>query len=306
MILAAVYFFYVQFKSNADALRAYDFSLNAGYLLVSFVLGSLSLMVGPVVWRMFVNDSLQHKLNFAEGYALYCVSAMFKYIPGKIWTYAAQIALMSSKGISKVVLFYINLVSFLCMFFIAGIISLYYYLFHIKQVGWETAALIFALVILADFSFIVWNNTIINYLIRPVNRLLKLDIKPIKTRNIILVYTQIFYLAACAMLGVALFFLGRGINIELSFSHIVAFMATVSLSLVLSLLAFFTVGGLGVREGTMYFMLKQFSNIEAALILPVVARLLTFVAELFMLTIAIAIGFRHGYFSGLGKTINGG
>ena len=53
-------------------------------------------------------------------------------------------------------------------------------------------------------------------------------------------------------------------------------------------------------------MLKQFSNIEAALILPVVARLLTFVAELVMVTIAIAIGFRYGYFSGLGKTINGG
>lgn len=63
---------------------------------------------------------------------------------------------------------------------------------------------------------------------------------------------------------------------------------------------------LGVRERAMYFMLKQFSNIEMALILLVVARFLTILAELIMLTIAIIIGVRYGYFSGLGKTINSG
>lgn len=306
VLAAAAYFFYVQFKDNADALNAYDFSLNIGYVCISLMLGSISLMVGPIVWRMFVNDYLRNKLNFAEGYVLYCASAMFKYVPGKIWTYAAQIALMSSKGISKVVLFYINLVSVLCMFFVSAIISLFYYLFYVNVTTWAMALLIFGLVILVDFIFIAWHNTIINYLIRPVNNLIKLEIKPIKTRNMILVYTQLFYLAACAMLGMSLFFLGLGINMEMSFSNIFAFVATISISMILSLLAFFTVGGLGVREGAMYFMLKQFSNIETALILPVVARFLTILGELIMLTIAIIIGIRYGYFAGLGKTINRG
>ena len=100
VVAAAVYFFYLQFKNNADALSAYHFSFNPYYIFIAIIFGSIALLIGPLVWRIYINSYISDKLNFAESYALYCTSAMFKYIPGKIWTYAAQIALMSSKGIS--------------------------------------------------------------------------------------------------------------------------------------------------------------------------------------------------------------
>jgi hypothetical protein len=306
VVAAAVYFFYLQFKSNADVIKNYDFSLNFYYIGVSIMSGVFALLIGPVVWRMFVNDYIEKKLNHSESFALYCTSAMFKYIPGKIWTYAAQIALLSSKGISKVALLYINLVSFICLFFVAIVIFLYYYFFYVKIATFPIAVLILSLIVIADVIFIVWNHTIINYLMIPVNRLFRLDIKPIRTRKMIFVYTQMYYFLACILLGAALYFLALGINIQMSFSNMFAVMATIAASAILSLVAFFTVGGLGVREGTMYFMLKQFSNIEAALILPVVARFLTIIVELVIAIIAIIIGIRYGYFSGLGKTMKGG
>jgi hypothetical protein len=110
------------------------------------------------------------------------------------------------------------------------------------------------------------------------------------------------YFLACIFLGIALYFLAKGMNMEVPFTNIFAIMATISISLILGLIAFFSVGGLGVREGMMFLMLKQFSNIEVALILPVVARMLTIIVELSMLIIAIIIGMKYGYFHELIKS----
>jgi len=301
VVIAAVCFFYLQFKKNAEAISAFHFSVDLYYLFISIISGSFALLIGPIVWRIFVNNYLQKKLSFSEGFTFYCTSTMFKYVPGKIWTYAAQIALMSSKGISIAVLIYINLASFICLAFVSAAYALYYYLFCLKIVTWEISVLIFILFIFLDFVFIIWNNSIINYLIIPINRVFKVKIEPIKTKIIIFIYAQIFYFLVYIFLGIAMYFLAKGMNMEIPFANIFAIMATISVALILGLTAFFSMGGLGVREGAMFFMLKQFSSIGAALILPVAARLLITVVELFMVGIAIIIGVKYGHFPKLAK-----
>ena len=302
VVVAVGYFFCLEFKKNADVINASHFNVYPYYIFISLILGSFALLSGPLVWRMYVNNYLHEKLSFSEGFGLYCTSAMFKYIPGKVWTYAAQIALMSSKQISNTVLIYINLVSFICLAFVSAIYTLYYYLFCLQIVTWKISVLIFILLIVLDFAFIIWNNTIINYLIIPVNSLFKMGIQPIQTRRIFFVYAQIIYFVAYIFLGAAMCFLAKGINMEIPFNNIFAVIATIAVSLVSGLLAFFSIGGLGVREGAMFFMLKQFSTMEIALIIPVAARLLAIIVELFMAIIAIIIGIKYGYFSKLVKT----
>ena len=301
VIAAAVYFFYLQFKKNADAIGAWKFSINPLEMSLAVIFGSCALLVGPLVWRLFVNSYLKKKLNYTESFVLYCTSAMFKYIPGKIWTYAAQIALLSSKGISKVALLYINLVSFICLLFVAVPFFLYYYFIYVQEMSLGATLLILTLFMLMDVVFIIANHTIVNYLIRPINRLFKLNIKPIRTDKIIFVYVQMLYSLACVLLGIALYFLARGVNMPLPFSQIIAMMATICVSLSLGWLAFFTVGGLGVREGAMCFMLKQFSNIEGVLILPVHSRFLIPLVALLMAVTAIIIGLKYGYFHDIEK-----
>jgi glycosyltransferase 2 family protein len=302
VMVAAVYFFYLQFKRNADAISTFHFNIDLYYIFVSIIIGSFALLSGPIVWRMYVNNYLQNKLSYSEGYALYCTSTMFKYIPGKVWTYAAQIALMSSKEISNAAVIYINLASFICLLFVSAAYALYYYLFYLQLVTWGNAVLIVILLMMLDFIFIIWNNSIINSLIRPVNRVFKVEIQPIKTKRNIFIYTQVIYLFAYFFLGVALYFLARGINMEMPFANIFAVMATISISAIAGYLAFFSMGGLGVREGAMFFMLKQFSSIEIALILPIAARLLMTVVELFMGIIGIIMGIKCGYFPDLSKS----
>jgi len=297
VVIAAAYFFYLQFKNNADVISAYHFTIKPYYLLISFVLGSAALLCGPIVWRLFVNSYLDKRLNYAEGFSLYCVSAMFKYIPGKIWTYAAQIALMSSKGTSKVVLIYINIVGFICLFFDASMLFVYYYFFYMKQATFGLSVVVLSFLLLADVVFIIWSNSILNYLIIRLRRVFKIELQPINTKRSIFIYAQVIYFFAFIIFGLAFYFLGLGINIEIPFSNIVAVVAAIIMSVIIGLMAFFSIGGLGVREGTMFFLLKQFSSIEAAVILPILGRLLIITAELLLLMMAVIIGVKFGYFN---------
>lgn len=294
--LAVGYFFYLEFQKNADALRRAELSVSPGYLSAAVLLGAAAYLIGPFIWRNYVNCYVSRKLTFLESLALYNTSAMFKYVPGKIWTYAAQIALMSERGIPAAVLIYINIVCFICLGFVGVMVASGYYLFSEKILPKAVSALIFASIIGLDAVFIVWHTKILNYLIAFFNRLFSRDIKPINLQRRLFVHTQALYLIACVLLGVALYFLARGLHINLSFAKIFAVMATVSVSAIAGYLAFFTMGGLGVREGTMFFLLKQFSTVQAALILPLVARLLTVAVELAMGLLGAVIGVKYHYF----------
>lgn len=294
--LAVGYFFYREFQKNAEAVHWKGLAIHPGYLAAAVLLGVMAYLIGPFIWRIYVNRHVNRKLTFMESLAFYNTSALFKYVPGKIWTYAAQITLMSERGISAAMLIYINIVCFACLAFVGVLVALSYALFGLKIWPAGMSVLIFSGMIGLDAVFILWHTKILNGLIAFFNRLFSYDIEPIHINRMLFVHTQALYLVACVSLGAALYCLARGLHLDLPFSKIFAMMATVSVSAIASYLAFFTMGGLGVREGTMFVLLKQFSNIQAALILPLVARLLTIGVELFMGLLGLVIGLKYGYF----------
>jgi glycosyltransferase 2 family protein len=301
IIVATVYFFYQEFKNNADALSKYNFAIYPLYIFMSMILGTSGFLIGPVVWKICVNNYIQKKLNLQESVALYNTSALFKYVPGKIWTYAAQMTLLSSRGISNAAVVYINLISFVCFSFVSMANAFFYYLFCLKVTPWGISVLIFILFMALDFIFIIWNTSIINFLIIPLGRMFKIEIEPIKMKKRIFVYIQLLYFLAYAYLGVAMYFLAKGIGMNIPFVNIFAITATISVSSILGMIAFFSPGGLGVREGMMFMMFKQFSSIEVALILPIAARLLSILCDLLLGGVGIYVGMKYGYFPELNK-----
>lgn len=301
IIITVAVFFYLEFKKNADVISAFHFHINIYCLIAAAILGSMALIIGPFIWRGFVNDYLHKKLNFREAVAFYNTAALFKYIPGKIWNYAAQIALMSSKGISNTALIYINLVYFICFAFVSFIYASGYFLFYTRTLTGGIYVLFFMMLIVLDFIFIIRNAPIMNYFIIPLNRFLKMEIQPVKIKKLIFAYTQLLQFVGYLLIGTAMYFLARGIGLEVPFNKMFAILATITLAGVLGSLAFFSPGGLGVREGVMFIMLKQFTGIETALILPVAARLFYIIIELIMGIIGIIIGWKYNYFPDLTK-----
>jgi hypothetical protein len=69
-----------------------------------------------------------------------------------------------------------------------------------------------------------------------------------------------------------------------------------SIAWIVGYLSALTPGGIGVREGLMFLMLGRVSTPEAAVILPIVSRLLYLVVEVLLGAVGLVIGMRRKLF----------
>ena len=295
-ITAMVYFFYDQFKRNWDSIQAYHFSLNGYYLAAAFAAMLIAFLMDTYIWQICMNHYLNKKLGFLESIAFLNTSNLFKYIPGRLWAYTVQIALMAKKNIAKSLVLYVNFVCLLCVIIVSTIYGLYYLLFYLKILPMRISILLFGFLILVDFAFIMWNTSVINWLIIKINKFFMRDIQPIKIEKWLILYIQFLYLVAWIPPGIGAYFLAKGIGLAVASSDMFALISSMSVSWIIGYIAIFTPGGLGVREGIMFLMLKQFSNVKTALFLPLATRLIYIIVELLLGITGILIGMKYGYF----------
>jgi uncharacterized membrane protein YbhN (UPF0104 family) len=295
-ITAMVYFFYDQFKRNWDSIQAYHFSLNGYYLAAAFAAMLIAFLMDTYIWQICMNHYLNKKLGFLESIAFLNTSNLFKYIPGKLWVYTVQIALMTKKNIAKSLVLYVNFVCLLCVIIVSTIYGLYYLFFCLKILPMRISILLFGFLILVDFAFIMWNTSVINWLIIKINKFFKREILPIKIEKWLILYIQFLYLVAWIPPGIGAYFLAKGIGLAVASSDMFALISSMSVSWIIGYIAIFTPGGLGVREGIMFLMLKQFSNVKTALFLPLATRLIYIIVELLLGITGILIGMKYGYF----------
>jgi len=295
-ITAMVYFFYDQFKRNWDSIKTYHFAINYYYLIASIFVMTIGFLMETYIWQICMNHYLKNKLGFLESIAFVNTSNLFKYIPGRLWAYTVQIALMAKKNIAKSLVLYVNFVCLLCVIIVSTIYGLYYLLFYLKILPMPISILLFGFLILADFAFIMWNTNIINWLIIKINKFFMREIQPIKIEKWLILYIQFLYLIAWIPPGISAYFLAKGIGLDVAFSDVLALVSSMSVSWIIGYIAIFTPSGLGVREGIMFLMLKQFSNVKTALILPLATRLVCIIIELLLGIIGILLGMKYGYF----------
>jgi glycosyltransferase 2 family protein len=296
VIAAVVYFFYNQFKRNWDAMRAYHVAINFRYIVASIFVMMIGFLMETYIWQICMNHYLTKKLAFWESITFVNISNLFKYIPGRFWAYTVQISLMSKKNIAKSLVLYVNFVCLLCVTMVSTIYGLYYLLFYLKVFPMLISILLFGLLILVDLAFIMWNTRVINWLIIIINTFFKREIQPINIEKWLILYIQFLYLIAWIPPGISAYFLAKGIGLDVAFTDVFAFVSSMSVSWIIGYIAIFTPGGLGVREGIMFLMLKQFSNVNTALILPIAMRLIYIFMELLLGIVGILVGMKYGYF----------
>ena len=280
VIVAVGYFFYGQFKRNWDAIRSYHFAINFYYIIASIFVMTIGFLMETYIWQICMNHYLKKKLGFLESIAFVNTSNLFKYIPGRLWAYTVQISLLAKKDIAKSLVLYVNFVCFLCVIMVSTIYGLYYLLFYLKILPMPISILLFGLLILVDFAIIIWNTSVINWLIIKINKFFKREVQPIKIEKWLILYIQFLYLVAWIPTGIAAYFLAKGIGLDIASSDMFALISSMSVSWIIGYITIFTPGGLGVREGIMFLMLNQFSNVKTALILPLAIRLIYIIIEL--------------------------
>ena len=89
LVLAAVLFLGRTIARNADALRAYDWSVDPGLLAASLLAHVLVLAWGVVVWHRTLLHTTPGPVSLGALQRIWFLSTIAKYIPGKIWQFVA-------------------------------------------------------------------------------------------------------------------------------------------------------------------------------------------------------------------------
>ena len=92
IIVLIGYFYSLEFRKNWGLLQQFELVINMRYLIISFFLFLFSFLLETYIWKVCINKHLgRHELNFLQSVAVVNASGILKYLPGRIWTYTAQL-----------------------------------------------------------------------------------------------------------------------------------------------------------------------------------------------------------------------
>jgi hypothetical protein len=231
-------------------------------------------------------------------------SGLFKYLPGRIWTFTAQLVWLKKYDISKPVILYVNLICIAGSIIVSLYLGLIYLALYTNLIGIKVIILLFLALILLNAAYITWNSLLMNKLIVLAGRLLKKEIQPLDNSKLLVLFIQFIYMCSWALMGFGGFFLAKGIGLDIPFESMFAILASMSISWFIGSLAIISPGGLGIREGIMLLMLNNTVNVQTALIFPILSRIMYLLAEALLGLTALALGIKYKVFSSRKTTID--
>lgn len=305
IILLIGYFYSLEAWKNWASLQNFKLIINIYYLIISLSLYLFSYLIETYIWQICINKHLgRHELNFFQSIAIVNASGLFKYLPGRIWTYTAQLLWLKKYGISKSIVLYVNLICILGSLIVTLYLGLIYLALYTNLLGIRLIILSFVVLILSNLVYIAWNSSLMNKLIAWAGRLLKKEIQPLRDSRALIIYIQFIYLFSWALMGFGGYFLAKGIGLDIPSGSMFAIVASMSISWLIGYFAIISPGGLGIREGIMLLMLNNIVNIQTALIFPVLSRFMYLLSEALLGLAALALGVKYKVFSSRDTTID--
>jgi uncharacterized membrane protein YbhN (UPF0104 family) len=122
-----------------------------------------------------------------------------------------------------------------------------------------------------------------------VNRILKRGIGHYHLPGKLFFQLHLINLLAAFCFGIGAYFLCFGIGFDVAGRDIFPVMSSMMLSDVIGFLAVIVPGGLGVREGVMYLILKEDASKALSLILPIASRIVSMLVDVTLGTIGIVL-----------------
>jgi uncharacterized membrane protein YbhN (UPF0104 family) len=296
LVVIFVFFFYREFRANWNSFSNLKLTIDWGYLSAGLLMMVLNYLCVTMSWQIGINGlKSAEKLSFKQSIALVNISQLGKYIPGKLWSYVIQIYWLSSKGFPKTAVLYLNIIATILSVFVSLMLGGLFLLLT----GWHylRGEIILLVVIVLISNFVLFNRTFLRYIIYTFSRITGKEISfyPISSYRVILM--ELIYLISAVFWALAGCFIALGIGFDLDSLKILFISAAMLLGDVIGFLILIAPGGLGVREGTMFLILKGTGIIQFALIMPIAVRLLSIVTDLIMGILSALIISRSKYFS---------
>jgi hypothetical protein len=298
IILLIGFFYSLEVRKNWASLQNFKFIINIYYVIASLSFYLLSYLLETYIWQVCINSHLgRRELNFPQSIAVVNSSGLLKYLPGRVWTYTAQLLWLKKYGISKSIILYVNLICILGSLIVSLYLGLIYLALYTNLISIKVIVFLSVALIMFNVVYITWNSLLMNKLIALAGRLLKKEIQPLRESKALILFIQFIYMCSWALMGFGGYFLAKGIGLDIPFVSMFAILASMSISWLIGYFAIISPGGLGIREGMMLLMLNNIVNIQTALIFPILSRFMYLLAEALLGITAFWVGIKYKVFS---------
>jgi glycosyltransferase 2 family protein len=290
ILISSSLFFYREFEKNWAGIQTYDIKFNSFFLLLSFAAIAINYLLTTYGWFVTLNSlSGKRKITFPKTIAIVNTSSLMKYIPGKVWSYALQMYWLAKDGFTNTLVLYVSLLNIFIVSITSMILGISFLIISPDAMPLTITIPLLTILLALDISFIEFNSTLFNLLIIMVNKIFKRDIEYFETPRNLLLSLHLIHAVSAFIFGMGAYIICFGIGFDLEKSSTFLVMSSMIISDVIGFLAIIVPGGLGVREGVMYFILKGDASKTLSLILPIATRIVSMLVDITLGTIGIIL-----------------
>lgn len=289
LMLAVAWFFYAQIHSHWQQLSVSRVQLHWLWLIFGLFLVLIHYMMTTAAWRIAMVGGTETELSFAESIGISNVTQLTKYVPGKVWSYAIQMHLLASHGISKTRVVSTNLLMLLSLLSSATVLGSGYLVYSATVFPTVFSRALLVASVVGYICLIVGGTHAINATVRLLNRLFKRNIEPISIATSVILRVHGVNFASNVVYGLAGYVVAIGSGAPTTVDILVPIASATLLADTIGLLAIVAPGGIGVREGIMYVMLKSVLSAQICFVLLAAFRLVTAACDLMLGSTALLL-----------------
>lgn len=283
ILLGTSWFFYEKLKSHWESLQLLELRLSAPGIAIALALVVGAYFLVTVIWHYGVKAHPSGgKVSLMESYAVFNTTQMTKYLPGKIWSYTFQTILMRRRGVSTSYLLYLNFLITLSLIFSASLFGTLFIMAYSHGVPGILSVPVFLAVSAAYLAFVFLNRRVFKGIVQMVNRVFRKDIIFFELPLRFLLKMQAALILSNALFGLAGYAACYGIGCDIPAEMAFPVSAATLFSDMLGFVVFLSPGGLGIREGAMFFLLNGITGKRIALLLPLALRIVTMASDLIL------------------------
>ena len=276
------------FYRNADEIKALDVKINWKIFAISILFYFQYLLTLASLWH-YITVINGAGIQYSRAITAYLYSIPGKYIPGKVFLLLARLPSYQEQKIPVKKVTICFLLENMCTLLGAAllfIISLFF--FPNNMLGNYKWAAILLIVVF----FVCLNPKILNFFFSILEKITKKEGFQVPMTYVQILKTVLFFVLNWIVLGIGVYMLTCSIC-PVKPSQFLYVSGVYALSIIIGILAVFSPSGIGVREGILLLGFGMIMDKNYALIISIVARLWSTVAELVLVLIAFLINIRR-------------
>lgn len=277
-VLVIFYFLFRELGTNWEKIKGYDFIFNYWSLSFSYLIFFVNSVLFGLSW-FYILRCLDPdlKINKYQAFKVATYTKLTKYIPGKIWPFVGRVYLGSYYNISKKNLLISSLFQPLISIINGALLGVLL-LFLIFDPKYSLLLMllfpVIGLTILLNPGLFY---QILNFVIKRINKKSIKEFHYPGKKQLLFIYFQVLLIQI--LNGTAAFFMIRSFT-ETPWSYWPGIVAMLIVSNVLGLIAAFSPGGLGVREGVLAFLMRLYYPIGLSILISLLARIWLLAGEI--------------------------